>query len=268
MRNLLVKSLMMLAVMVLSVVMACGGGDDVTTTNTSGIVDGVHVNSRKLKSLTVERWSFRMEYDSQGRLIAIEGLDYNSNSLSICKIDYDLRMAEYINGMSSGYDYTTGTSNITYKKGRVVFSLNDKGYISQIGNCSLNYNSDGYLIGANSSNEVFTYAYNNGDVVKSMVETIRNGKIDMYYLGYGEDASKGELYFYINDDNNSYYYYYSETKIYRAIAVMVAYQAGLFGKTGHRFTELPNNSNKKLIIERIDDQHSQSTKITCTCEFV
>lgn len=256
-----------LVIMALSLLNGCGGGDEASPSNTTGIVDGVHVNARKLKSLNVGGFIFNMSYDTQGRLTSIVWTNFdNSNSLTNCTIDYDLRVVEYISGLSM-YSGMTVSEAFKYKKSRVIFTLNDQGYISQIGNCSLTYNSNGYLVGVNTKDEVFSYAYNNGDMVKSMVESLRYGDIKIYYIEYEDKPGSGEIIFYIKGDQYLSDLFLYSSNYQRGIAILAAYQAGLFGKTSHHFTELPNNTNKNYIIDILNRQQTEHIKITCTCKF-
>ena len=175
---------------------SCGGDDD----GSSSVIDGVNVNNgKKLTRLEIlpetgsstttdYNYKLRVLYDSKGRLSSViwtngekyENGKYIESEIELMKIDYDLRLV-----------------NI-YPSLKYMFSLNDKGYISQIASGSCTYDSYGYLTGVESLREICTLAYSEGELIKSLVSNLQNGNMQLYYMFYGENSSTGELMFYMN----------------------------------------------------------------------
>ena len=149
---------------------SCGGDDD----GSSSVIDGVNVNNGKKltrldillesnSSTTTGDYTVNLNvlYDSKGRLSSViwtngekyENGKYIESEIELMKIDYDLRLV-----------------NI-YPSLKYMFSLNDKGYISQIASGSCTYDSYGYLTGVESLREICTLAYSEGELIKSLVTT-------------------------------------------------------------------------------------------------
>lgn len=245
---------------------SCGGDDD----GSSSVIDGVNVNNGKKltrldillesnSSTTTGDYTVNLNvlYDSKGRLsdvIWTNGQKYESGKyvdgeVELMKIDYDLR---FVN-ISDGY------SSLKY-----MFSLNDKGYISQIGNCSCTYDSYGYLTGVENITEIWSLAYNEGELIKSLVSKLKNGNMLLYYMFYGENSSTGELMFYMNGEK---YETYGRNPI-QAVMCFIAYQSGLFGKITNHCRYLSKSNNTSAVLERNNEQNSKKFVVRCkfTCE--
>lgn len=265
MKKLKILSMMMLLVMMLPFMVACGGDDD---SKGSRIVDGVNVNNeKKLTRLEIQpqtssnttdySYILRVLYDSKGRLSNVvwtngqkyENGKYIEAEINIMNIDYDLRVVNFYNGYSS----------LKY-----MFSLNDKGYISQIGNCSCTYDSYGYLTGVENITEIWTLAYNEGELTKSLVSNLRNGNMSIYYMFYGENSDSGELMFYMNSEKDEGY----GRNTIQAVMCFIAYQSGLFGKITNHCRYLSKSNENSATLERINEQNSKKSVVRCkfSCE--
>lgn len=275
MKKLKICSMMLLALM-MPLFLSCGGDDDSPSNGSFNMVDGVHVNERKLlyldvykqsysetyqKELKSDKIRFTMSYDSKGRLIKISApfITYFSGEHTtlntLMTIDYDLKLIEYV------YE----GSKSTYQ--RCFFSLNSKGFISRLGDCELSYNDEGYLTGANTEKNIWTFAYNDGDIIKYMVEKLKTGNIDIFYAHYAE--KEGDLFFAVNDpdgfrDVEGYPLLYCN---YRTISLLIAYHAGLFGNISKYCIDLPNSSSKNAIIEQFSDVNDKSIFFHCSFVF-
>lgn len=266
-------SMMMLVIMVIPLLVACGDDGD-GPGNKNGqttLVDGVNVNKRKMLTLDVNYGdnnigSYKMSYDSKGKLTGITFKDYRRSNINWgIRIDYDLCAIEYINDYT--YKYNSQDKSYTYEPiyAKSRFALNDRGFISQIANCECTYNSEGYLTEVKTIADWWTFAYNNGDVVKAMVEVFKSGNMDLYYVYYGDKANEGELYFTCKELE------FSDigTKFHRSIMIMIAYHAGLFGNISKHCTMLPNSVDAKTFIELSswDNYNKKSEDMTFACKF-
>lgn len=251
-------------VIMLSVCFSSCGSDDGGTS----IVEGVNVkNGRKLVKLDIQTESTKMgvpqetaklkiAYDAKNRLSKVtltNGRYYNNGNyvdgeIDVMKIDYDFKMVTISNGRSST---------------NYLFALNDKGYISQISNCSCNYDSYGYLTGVENSSEIWTLAYNEGELIKSLVNNLRKNNIEIYYMFYGEDQRTGDLLFYMNSEKDHSYGRNSTL----ATMCFIAYQAGLFGKITNHCTYLTKSNETSAILERKNEKNSNIFRAYCSFTF-
>lgn len=270
-------SMMVLVVMAMPMMVACGGDDSGSSNGggSSNMVDGVHVNSRKLLSLdfykgnnSKNKFHFTMSYDSKGRLSKIDGTSYyeyngqtNTTDMKLLTIDYDLNVIEYYDDK---YTYYPTTEEYENKKARAFFSLNNKGFISTLGNCELTYDNNGYLVGARTVKDMWTFAYTDGDIVKYMVETLKNGNIGIYYPHHGE--KEGIMYFSVNnlDKIKDWDFYITYTNC-RTACLLILYHAGLFGN----ICKCANltGTNKEAVVEQISDVDKSTMIIQCSVVF-
>ena len=171
---------------------------------------------------------------------------------------YDLCIMEYYDGLGIN---AQGKLEKYYAKCR--FTLNERGFISQISNCECTYNSEGYLTGVKTFVDWWTFAYNNGDVAKAMVEVFKSGNMDLYYVYYGEKKNEGELYITCKELE------YTGFKFHRSVMAMIAYHAGLFGNISKHCTTLPNTADAKTFIELSSWNSSKrkSEDMTLSCKF-
>ena len=165
---------------------------------------------------------------------------YTDAEVEVMKIDYDLRLV-----ISNGLKY--------------MFSFNDKGYISQIGNCSCTYDSYGYLTGVENTLEIWTLAYNEGELIKSLISNIKNGNMQLYYMFYSENSDSGELMFYMNSEK---YEDYIRDPI-RAVMSFIAYQSGLFGKITKHCSYLSRSNETSAVLEKNNEQDSRKFIVHC-----
>ena len=241
---------------------SCGGDDDGSN---SKVVDGVNVNTgRKLVRLDINNpytnsseyvFKFRIDYDTKGRLSkVIRTNDYryeNGKRVDVetewLNIDYDFRLIKY-KSYSREFD--------------CMFSLNEKGYISEIGGCRCKYDSYGYLTGTEDSRYIFSLAYEEGELIKSMVKNLTKDKIDITYITYGEDSSKGYLLFYMNTTTPL-----SGTRDVEAVLIFIAYQSGLFGKMTNHLTYLSKTSETSAVLQKKNEEKGEQMLVRCAFKF-
>ena len=155
MKKIRIWSMRRRALMMMPLTTACGGDDDGGSDgdgSNGNVVDGVNVNTKKLKEITIIdykdgnsqtttlNYHFNITYDPKGRLSTVTLSDYTyydnnsgvekTTSVEMLKIDYDLHVAQI---------------NEVYRQASQMFTLNSKGYIAQIGKCTCSYDYDGYL---------------------------------------------------------------------------------------------------------------------------
>lgn len=245
----------MLMIMALPMMVACGD-DDSDSKNVGGVnvITGkkiVELSLTGVPSYYGGGWNshitYIIEYDSEGRLkkIASKEIDNTSIYSEIASIDYELRILTY----KSYYG-----SSIMFN-----FSLNNKGYIEQIGPCSLTYDQNGYLVGVEDLYGVSTLVYKDDDFIKSSVSPLLKGKTRLYYVSYGNATDKGDLYIrgQSTSDPKSRLSYDN-----RSVACFIAYQAGLFGKISKTIMNLKNEQQASAILDYKDDYNSGDVKIS------
>ena len=243
---------------------SCGGDDDGSN---SKVVDGVNVNTgRKLVRLDINNpytnsseyvFKFRIDYDTKGRLskvIRINSYKYENGTYieieaanELLNIDYDFRLIKY-KSYSREFD--------------CMFSLNEKGYISEIGGCRCKYDSYGYLTGTEDSRYIFSLAYEEGELIKSMVKNLTKDKIDITYITYGEDSSKGDLLFYMNTTTH-----FNGMRDVEAVLLFIAYQSGLFGKMTNHLTYLSKTSETSAVLQKKNEERGEQMLVRCAFKF-
>ncbi len=202
--------------------------------------------------------TYNIQYDSKGRVSEIilseckfvDGRETwgDDKDTPIASVDYDLRVAELPYGS------------------RYSFSLNEKGYISQIGNCSCTYDDDGYLIRVDSPKSMWSLTYSDGDLVRSLVSELVSGNTKLYYLRYGGDLKSGELYFYINTDHKAHKLDAARDSQRLRLACLVAYQVGLFGKVAKHCKYLSDAKQLQAQVDYEYSGNSESVKCSFVCE--
>lgn len=243
---------------------ACGGDDG--SSNSGSIVDGVNVLSgKKLVELKItvfdenspsyER-SLRIKYDSKGRMIKVLGeameWDYQSQKPistgkynEIATIDYDIRIISssyYNNGSFSSYS----------------FSLNEDGYISQIGRCHLYYDSNGYLKEVNDPWYASNLIYEESDLLKASLSPFSGGNLTLYYVTYGNTNNQGDLYIKIKRTDSLLKYTWTEISTPQLLS-LIAYQAGLFGKVTKSCLRLNDSKEASAIFDYENSGHSSDS---------
>ena len=234
------------------------GGSSTGGGSGSTIVDGVHVNPRKLLTIdlykqdnTNDNLHFAMSYDSKGRLSKVN-MTNGERSIDLLNIDYDLNL---ITASKEDSFYSSYNSEA---KDHYPFSLNKFGFISSLSNCEFSYNDDGYLIGANTVKDIWTFAYNEGEIIKFMVETLKTGNLQIYYMYYGE--KEGELYFTLNGKfSGRSDWSYNDL---RTVSMLILYHAGFFGNISKHCSNLSAYSSKGTVIDQISG--SKSTIVHCS----
>lgn len=253
----------MLAVMALYTIVACG--EDGEKNESTKKVDGVNVViGKKLMELKVMdnsnsvRAHYKVEYDSKGRLSKINGESfafdyYGWNSTFVynfpVNIDNCYPTGEYKELAKIDYELRIVTLFFSSSKLSYNFSLNNDGYISQIGTTVLNYDSNGYLTGVDEVKGISTLVYDSNDLIKASVSEIAGGNISLFYITYGNQNNEGDLYIKVNrsDDKKNYDNALGVIDAKDAIC-LIAYQSGLFGKVSKSVLHLSNKNEAQALL--------------------
>lgn len=255
-------SMMMLMVIALTMMVSCGGENE--TDGGDKNIDGVNVVSgKRMTELNLYESKddsepssvYKMEYDSKGRLTKLlveqwESSMYGSGNgkyrsgkyTDLATIDYELRVITI-------YFNTTSSSKMMFG-----FSLNKDGFISQIGECSFNYDTNGYLIGVENPKGIGTLVYDNNELVKAMTSHFSNGRTSLYYITYGNVNDKGELYTLVkrtNTDRTS-----TPFKNFESVIGFIAYQSGLFGKVVKVVYNLKDKNDATQLFKYSSDNYN------------
>ncbi len=254
-------SILMLAVVMISVCSSCGGSDDGQDTQK---VDGVNViTGKKLVYLNIEvvklennynglssgNYNLKMEYDSKGRLSKVLQIKHfgdgiqNDKISEVAVIDYDLCEISL------------------FYSGRYRFMLNNKGYVSQIGNSTCVYDDAGYLVGTENSRQIVSLTYENEDVARSVVNNIAYNKMRMCHFYYGDNSNTGELYFQMETEDN----HIDSHKYAEAVVSLIAYLSGLFGKTSKHCTYLTKTDETIAYFNKyVENGYNRNISLKCT----
>lgn len=281
MKKIKLLSMMMLFVMVLPMMVACGddNGDEPSNKN-----DDVNVvNGKKLVELTCSFEDkdflplvFKIDYDDKGRLSSI------SYKIQKCDSEYDSQTGSYKYhyyytgeyGLIATIDYDLRVLSSSYPGGYLSFVLNEQGYISRLGECMLSYDSNGYLTSIDESRGLGTIVYDGADLIKASASNIKNGGMELYYVTYGNAGSNGDLFVRVKrmDDKGGFrrhdieqdgYFYYH---YFKDVMVLIAYQSGLFGKVTKGVLHLKEKSEASSLFEYEGVQKSFGGKITFVCK--
>ncbi len=268
MKKLKFGSIMLLVMLIAPLMVACGGDDSSDNAREqANLVDGVHVNKRRLHSVRIrdskETKTFRVTYDIKGKLTKIEWL--NQENGTCLNIDYDRQLIEYLDQLETKvtwYDNNTRYVRTYIPKTMMYcgFTLNERGFISQIGNYECSYDNNGYLVGVNSTKDIWSLLYNDGDIIKSTIETLKTGNSDIYYVAYKEDPNSGMIYFSSKEFSHKGDNKASQEKLIRAVVALIAYHSGLFGNISKHCTMIPSSSDMSAWFDI--DSH-----IECSCTF-
>jgi len=245
---------------------SCGGDDD---GGGSKVVDGVNVNyGKKLSKLSIQvpsdynndsyTYNLKINYDTKGRLsnvIWTNGSKYENNKyvegeVEMLKIDYDFKVINFMP---------------TYYNKDYMFTLNEKGYISQLSNCSITYDSYGYLSKAENMSYIYSLAYEEGELIKSLVNNLKKDKIEIYYMFYGEDKDKGDLLFYMNTPSSKGLNINIQS--IQGVMLFIAYQAGLLGKMTNHCTYLQRSNETTAILQKRSESSNKTYNIHCSFVF-
>lgn len=274
MKQLKLWSILMLTMMTMPIMVACGGDDEEDDNGSGVIIDGVNViNGKKLVGLEIYSdedpsslsLNVKIEYDSKGRMSKILFEQYT--------IDYDVNTntyKQYFSGNFKEYasiDYELRVISLkSYYNKSYNYSLNKDGYISQIGTCILEYNENGYLTGVNQTSGISTLAYDANDLLKASVSQLSMGNISLYYVSYDNVDNEGNLFVRVKrtDDKRSF------SRIdERDVVCFIAYQSGLFGKVCKSVVNVTNKSEASALFDYDNNDsknYSLSGKIVFHCE--
>lgn len=256
MKTLKIWSMMMLVVMALPMMVACGGDD---SNEGESMIDGVNVtNGRKLLEMELEysnsfesnrSGKYKIGYDSKGRMDKVQYVDSKSNRQDVAIIDYDLR-----------------TITIKFPNERlnynVLFSLNNQGYINQISNYTLKYNSNGYLLDIDGDEGFCNFSYENNDLIKAAISPLTAGNMSLFYVTY-ENEKQGDLYFKFKRVDNGNYRGYLGLK---QIVAIIAYQSGLFGKVINSVIKLKDEKEASALFDYETERNFVTGKVKFVCE--
>lgn len=257
MKRLNFLSILMLTVMVLPLVVACSSDDS----KGSSKIDDVNViNGKKLVKLGFSSTYsgtqvYKIDYDNKGRLSEISSgsIKYQENE-SQQMVPYD---TVYSQIASIHYDTQVVSIPFGNKSESFSFSLNDKGYISRIGGCTLTYDSQGYLNTVDEGKRFATLYYDSNDFIKASISKLVGG-VALYYVPYANSVDEGILYIRVqHSDEGSF-----RSNIDRQdICVFIAYQAGLLGQVTKTVLNLKDPNEAKAVFE-YDGGYSESGEIT------
>lgn len=261
--------LVLMAVMSFGMV-ACGSDDD-GSSNSGSVVDGVNVASGKklveLKYANINsnhnfEVSLKIKYDSKGRMTQIlqEGLEWDNQSEKyystgkyneVAKIDYDFRIISIPNPYPDSYSY--------YRDGSYSFSLNENGYVSQIGRCHLSYDSNGYLKEVSDPWNASNLVYEGNDLLKASVSPFSGGNVTLYYVTYGNTDKQGNLYINVKRTDSKDKYTWSEMGPSQMLSLL-AYQAGMLGKVTKSCLHLKDSKEASAIFDYENSAHSADSE--------
>lgn len=188
--------------------------------------------------------------------IPIDYCDYQE----ILKVDYNSKVI------------TIATRNWLYKKTnswayrehlplsrQIRFDTNEKGYINKLSDYTIEYDNNGYLTGVKETNKMWTFAYKGNDLASAMSEDLATlNSTLLYYLTYPDNANKGELNVYMDVPRRKGYL--SKNTI-NEVALLIAYQCGLFGKTTSRYKVISDLKDKTINIDQKIQNKNKSLKL-------
>lgn len=271
-------------------VYSCGDDD---SDSDGAIVDGTNIRKgKKLVRLETDKYllftsgggiidtendykcKYKIEYDTKGRLtnIWLTNIYYRNGyfDVNVVEIDTLLEVAridyyfKYITvPFIDSYRHNRGYG--TEKYYRINFDLNEKGYISQIANFTCRYNEEGYLTNVDEVKDLWTFTYSNNDVAKVLVERLAWDKITTYYFYYGGDSNAGQLVFNINT-TDSHFLSYVENYL-KTVVCLIAYEAGLFGKTTKHIQSLSSRNEMSAIIDGKGSDDKENITINCSAFY-
>lgn len=228
--------------------------------------DGVNVVvGKKLMELKVMDNSnsglahYKVEYDSKGRMSKIIGEYFKTDyfefdwwSPDYVVINDNIKYyptGEYTELATIDYDLRIVTLFLSKSKIWYNFTLNNDGYISQIGTTVLNYDSNGYLTGVDEVKGISTLVYDSNDLIKASVSKIADGNLSLYYITYGNQDNEGDLYIKVKRSDDKKNYDNALWKIDDKDAIcLIAYQSGLFGKVSKSVLHLRNKNEAQALL--------------------
>jgi len=263
--------IMMLAMMVASLSLNSCSNDSDDGSNYANVTTGrklleFELLSNDYYSYYSNRGKYKIEYDAKGRM----------NKVQYVRYDYEYDDKHQIQYYESGeysevaiIDYDLRTITIKYPRERfnysTIFSLNDKGYIDKIGNYTLDYSSNGYLVNIDGPEGLNSLAYNNNnDLIKASISQFTGGKMSLLYVTY-ENETQGDLYINIKRVDDGMYSGYINLKY---IIAILAYQSGLFGKVTNNILTLKDKEEASALFDYETERYSRTIagKVKFICQ--
>lgn len=231
---------------ILPMLMACGDDE-----NGSGQkADGINVSTgKKITELSIfnnddkDLGVFNVEYDSKGRLSKIIYKYPNYNYF--ISLDYNFREVTISQ---------TRSGTITYG-----FFINDDGYVSQLGTCTLTY-KNGYLVGTEIPKAIGQLTYDSNELIKGSLSNVIDGSIYFSYITYGNIENQGDLIINIQNTDDDYSLGILD------IAAFIAYESGLFGKVSKSFIHLQNETEMSYLFNYSNKKYKNSLRLKFKCE--
>jgi len=254
----------MITAMAMSLVVACGGDDE---SSSRKIVDGVNVpTGKKLVELRLAYENnsreevpdvYTVEYDSKGRLSKVmhkkkSYYEYTGEILTAATIDYDLKSVKIYSPTQADKFWSYG------------FTLNDDGYVSKIGPCTLTYDSNGFLTGVEDTKGFSSLVYDGSDLIKASVSNFSNVNVSMYFVSYENLNNEGDLL--INIQRNDEKFSNGSGLDNDNIVTLIAYQSGLFGRVSKTFINLKSRSEMSTLVGYKSSRRNMNGRITFVCE--
>lgn len=266
---------------------SCGSDDESSSSNGSSSKNRRKLSELSLKfdypddvknSIPTVEHKYTIEYDAKGRLSRIErnnsskSEDWSSEIISGIDIDYDFGLITISDKDLSKYNGKV--SHETNENIHISFDLNEKGYVSHLGDYTCHYDEDGYLTRVNQEGAIWSFAYSDGDLTKFMLKVLAS-EPKIYYIFYGDNFNSGTLQFNVKMPEELYSYY-SWIDIYRLkfdvfsranfVVALIAYQAGLFGRTAKHTSYIYAPSTEKAIVS-FKNEKDPEHYITTECSF-
>ena len=184
----------------------------------------------------------------------------------VINIDYKLREVQ-LNYKLLWRDFGTNSLGSWSLSRNYMFLLNKKGYISQIADCSCEYDEDGYLTSATSTKQILNITRSEGEIIRSIIEWIVAGNLNTSYFYYGENSDIGELHFTINcpEYERKYRDPYDYPQAMLITSAIIAYQSGLFGETDVHTKSMAESSKTKAVINVISKK--SDFKLHCDLRY-
>ena len=241
-------SIMMAFPIVISVLFLTACGDDDDSVQDSYINDGKKLVelSCSLEDASNSFVRYRLNYDSKGRLTNIIS-GYSSDNIGeiqereIARIDYELHV-------------------LTCGKKNYIINFNESGYISDLFNTHLTYDSKGYLIGVDATKTYTTLAYESNELTKSSILNMKTDKMQLCYVTYEKDNKEGVLYVRLSSYDKNFIH--TDIIEEKDIIGLIAYQCGLLGKVSKTILRLRDKKEAKALFKS-ESNDKESKYIWC-----
>lgn len=265
---------------------ACGGDDDGGNGGNNG--GGSYNPSKKLTKLVIKDlkvadeyseeiirseddkakydvafgdFVYEIEYDTQGRLNRVvaktgkKGVHNPDGTITIedVPINADIATVDYDQSKIT-VPYVLRLDGTVSSKKELRFALNDKGYITQLGDYSIVYDADGYVKEVKETNKMWNTIYKNQEFIGWIEQELKSLSSQTYYVDYSNGGGKETTFIKIRDyprhkynaPNDihergyleSHIYYYMQKFLYVRAFLIAAYQYGWFGKTAKTYKSI------------------------------